>query len=177
MLELDVNLVRIAILYGTLGFLFATGVVASKSTSTEPQAAAEAGDMDAQFNLAVEYMKREDPEVALKWFLAAADKGHAEAQLSLGLIYSYGIGVAENDAEAVKWYRKAAELGHAGAQFNLGVMYENGQGVVENYVDAVKWYRKAADQGDANAQFQLGVMYDYGQGVVENDVEAVNWYR
>ena len=37
-----------------------------------------------------------------------AEKGNAKAQTNLGLMYSIGWGVAENDAEAVKWYRLAA---------------------------------------------------------------------
>ena len=42
---------------------------------------------------------------------AKAEKGDASAQVTLGLMYEYGRGVAKNDVEAVKWYRKAAEQG------------------------------------------------------------------
>ena len=41
----------------------------------------------------------------------AAEQGHADAQYNLGLMYDYGGGVPEDDAEAVRWYRKAAEQG------------------------------------------------------------------
>ena len=67
--------------------------------------------------------------------------------ISDGVMYDFGEGVPENDAEAVKWYRKAADQGHAQAQSNLGVMYVKGEGVPENDAEAFKWYRKAADQG------------------------------
>jgi len=45
------------------------------------------------------------------------------------LMYQFGRGVFQDDAEAVKWYRLAAEQGDANAQFNLGGMYEDGEGV------------------------------------------------
>jgi TPR repeat protein len=107
--------------------------------------------------------------------MAAAEQGNANAQFNLGLMYSEGIGVPENDAEAVKWYRKAAEQGHAEAESNLGWMYANGYGVPENDAEAVKWYRKAADQGQAVAQYNLGNMYYNGDGVPENSIRAYVW--
>jgi len=41
-----------------------------------------------------------------------AEQGHAEAQYNLGVMYDYGEGVPEDDAEAMKWFRLAAEQGH-----------------------------------------------------------------
>jgi TPR repeat protein len=66
-----------------------------------------------------------------------AEQGHANAQFNLGLMYSNGEGVPEDDAEAVKWSRKAAEQGHANAQLNLGYMYSIGTGVPEDDAEAV----------------------------------------
>jgi TPR repeat protein len=48
----------------------------------------------------------------------AVAQGFAVAQFNLGVMYSDGQGVPQNDAEAVRWYRLAAEQGHAGAQFS-----------------------------------------------------------
>ena len=107
--------------------------------------------------------------------MAAAKQGEAYAQFNLGIMYEYGDGVPENDAEAVKWYRKAADQGYADAQYNLGLMYNDGEGVPENDAEAVKWYRKAADQGYADAQSNLGVMYYGGDGVPENNIRAYVW--
>ncbi len=64
----------------------------------------------------------------------------------LGLIYSEGVGVAQDDAEAVKWFRKAADQGYANSQNNFGVMYANGRGVPRDYVEAVKWFDIAASR-------------------------------
>ena len=47
-------------------------------------------------------------EVAFQRFQAAADLGHAEAQLYLGHMYSEGIGVHADGVQAYKWYQLAA---------------------------------------------------------------------
>ena len=91
--------------------------------------------------------------------LQAAERGDAQAQFNLGMMYYKGRGVSQDDAEAFKWYRQAAERGVAEAQFNLGVMYDKGRGVSQDDAEAVRWYRQAADQGFARAQFLLGAMY------------------
>jgi TPR repeat protein len=108
--------------------------------------------------------------------MAEANQGAAYAQFNLGVMYDFGMGVPENDAEAVKWYRKAADQGDAEGQYNLGVMYDFGMGVPENDAEAVKWYRKSADQGNAKAQSNLGVMYAKGEGVPENNIRAYVWW-
>ena len=108
---------------------------------------------------------------------AKAEKGDADAQFTLGVMYAKGNGVAKDPAQAVTWYRTAADHGNAPAQFNLGVMYATGDVVEKDYAEAVKWYRKAADQGNADAQFNLGVMYAKGNGVTKDEIEAVKWYR
>jgi len=68
----------------------------------------------------------------------AAEQGDADAQLALGVLYVYGEGVPQDDAEAVKWYRLAAEQGNGPAQYNLGVMYYDGEGVPQDYAEAIK---------------------------------------
>ncbi len=51
-----------------------------------------------------------------------AEQGDAAAQFNLGVMYSFGDGVLQDDKEAVRWYRKSAEQGVAEAQYNLGVI-------------------------------------------------------
>ena len=121
--------------------------------------------------------KAGDYEVALRELLPLAEKGNAEAQNRLGVMYSNGWGVQQDNSEALKWYRKAAEQGHAVAQTNLGDSYYLGKFVPQDYKKALKWYRKAAEQGDSWAQYRLGDIYERGQGVPRNDKEALKWYR
>ena len=53
-------------------------------------------------------------------FRMAGDQGNAQAQYNLGVMYSNGKGVAQNDSAARKWWRMAADQGDTQAQYNLG---------------------------------------------------------
>ena len=118
-----------------------------------------------------------DHATALREFRALADRGMAEAQFNVGVIYATGHGVPSDFAEAMKWYRKAARQGYDAAQFNLGFMYEYAQGLPEeNYAAAATWYRRAARQGYARAQNSLGYMFETGRGVRRSLNDAHMWY-
>ena len=111
--------------------------------------------------------------LAYKEFRSAAEKGHADSQYNLGLMYEQGIGVSKDEKEAIVWYRKSAVQGNAFAQYNLAVLYENGRGAAIDFAQAHKWYRKASAQGDPLAIGNLGMLYLRGQGVKENKVAGV----
>ena len=111
----------------------------------------------------------------LSWFREQAEKGIADCQYKLGVMYDEGRYISEDSIEAVKWYRKAAEQGHMEAQNNLGHAYSHGEGVEQDYGEAVKWFRKSADQGYPKAQWNLGMRYREGSGVEKNLTEAFMW--
>jgi TPR repeat protein len=83
--------------------------------------AAERGDAEAQFNLAIMYenglldaryvTEGSRPE-ATRWFLAAAEQGLARAQVKVAEIYA---GEADSSVQACEWYLLAARGLH-GAQ-------------------------------------------------------------
>jgi uncharacterized protein len=139
--------------------------------------AAEGGNPDAQYNLALKYLQGQgvpqDFNQAGFWFGKAAERGLSVAQFFLGEAFEQGA----QYTEAMLWYRKAAEQGHADAQLNLGLMYEHGRGVAQDSAEAAKWYHKAADQGRAAAQYDIGLLYEKGSGVTQDHVEAVKWFR
>ena len=62
---------------------------------------------------------RGDYATALRLWQPLAEQGDAQAQHSLALMYTKGLGVPQDFVEAVRWYRLAAEQGHAGAQYSL----------------------------------------------------------
>lgn len=97
----------------------------------------------------------QDYKEAFKWWLLAAEQGHADAQYGLGECYYFGNGVDKDFSEAVKWWLLAAEQGDAYAQNFLGRCYENGRGVDKDLNEAIKWYRKAAEQGHESAKNRL----------------------
>ena len=45
---------------------------------------------------------------AVRWFLAAAEQGHAWAQNNLGVMYANGQGVPQDYIQAQMWYNLAA---------------------------------------------------------------------
>ncbi len=177
----------------TLLLVFATGC------DEDVRQAAEQGNADAQFRLALAYSSDADSDgvpkddhKAVQWFRKAAEQGHADAQFLLGVFSGSGERMPENDHEAVKWFRMAAEQGHADAQFELGKMLTRGEGVPKDDREAEEWFRMAseqgrfdyaqhalesAEQGDAFNQFVIGKLYLSGEGVPKDDREALKWFR
>jgi TPR repeat protein len=149
--------------------IFAAALIVALSFAA-PVAADPYEDAVAAYN-------REDYATAHRLLLPLANQGLAKAQVNLGLLYFYGQGVSQDDAEAEKWFRMAAGHGDALAQHNLGVMYDTGRGVPQDQVEALKWYRKAADQGLADGQYDLGQKYASGHGVPRDYVRALMWFN
>ncbi|MDD5760205.1 MAG: tetratricopeptide repeat protein [Desulfobulbaceae bacterium] len=106
---------------------------------------------------------------------SSAEQGKADAQITLGKMYSDGNGVPQDDVLAFSWYQKAAEQGDLRGECNVGQSYAEGKGVTKDYAQAVAWYRKAAEQGDAESQYRLGSMYHKGRGVPQSGVDAYAW--
>ncbi len=76
--------------------------------------------------------QRGDYATALHYWRPLAERGVAQAQNNLGLMYANGQGVPQDDAEAVTWFRLAAEQGDVYSQHQL----------------------------DADAQLQIGIKED-----------------
>ena len=99
--------------------------------------AAARGDADAQHHLGLMYAKRppepqdhlglrdrtearakqseKNDAEAMFWLVQAAEQGHSESTLAVGLMYDAGLGCPRNPAEAVKWIQKAADQGNEAA--------------------------------------------------------------
>lgn len=107
-----------------------------------------------------------DERLGVNWYERLAERGDAEAQLRLGLLYEEGVGVEPDPAAARRWYAAAAEQGDQRAQWRLARLLRS-----EDPVAAAQWYRAAAQQGSAEAAFNLAVMTENGQGVAL-DLEA-----
>ena len=80
-----------------------------------------------------------DYEQDAKLYRPLAEKGNAEAQYVLGMMYRAGRGVERDNKEARKWYQLAAEQGHPIAQFYLGWMHARGKGIPQDLVKAYMW--------------------------------------
>ena len=92
-----------------------------------------------------------DLATAVRLWISSAEQGNVSAQSKLGVMYSFGQGVAQDYKTGVKWYTLAAEQGLAQAQSNLGWMYDKGRGVAQDYVKAHMWFNIAAIDGKSDA--------------------------
>jgi hypothetical protein len=65
--------------------------------------------------------KFRDQKKHVEWAQKAADLGLPEAQLNLGVAYSYGIGVPKDNKKALEWFHKAASQGSEEAMVNIAL--------------------------------------------------------
>lgn len=107
--------------------------------------AAEAGDVDAQYDL---------------------------GQLK---IFGPKVGLEQDFAGAAKWWGKGAEAGHLKCMLNYGMMLKKGDGVAEDKVEAAKWFRKAAEEGCSKSMIQLARMLHMGDGIPQDSALATEW--
>lgn len=119
----------------------------------------------------------EDVPSPIKTHLANAEKGDADAQVSLANAYRLGLDIEKNEKLAFDWYMKAANQGHAGAQASLGLVYRKGLGVEQDFDQAWKWYRLAAAQNLSGAFCDMGRMYQEGAGVPADLGKAIDCFR
>jgi hypothetical protein len=73
---------------------------------------AEAGDPQAQTNVAMLYEKIQPPDYALaaSWYAKAANAGYAAAQTALARLYEAGLGLPKDKVKAINLYRQAAGI-------------------------------------------------------------------
>ena len=148
-------------------------------------AAAEAGDPEAQYNLAMlarygpedrRVELRKKPRRSRSWLRVAAEQGNPDAQLALGRIYEYREHTPLNHSEVVKWYTLAAEQGNPLAQWRIGLFHYAGYGEVpKHYRKARYWLERSARQGFAQAQGRLGWMFYTGEAGERDLVKAYAW--
>lgn len=108
---------------------------------------------------------------------ARAASGDPNAQISLGIAYRDGKGVARDYVAALAWFRKAAEKNDAAAMDNLGWMYEHGLGTTVDFPAAARYYQASADKGHLQGQWNLGRMYAETPWGHYDNSEAARRYR
>jgi hypothetical protein len=64
----------------------------------------------------------QDHAEAARLYRLAAEQGHAEARVNLGMMFEKGLGVVQDHAEAARLYRLAAEQGHPESELRLNLM-------------------------------------------------------
>ncbi len=110
---------------------------------------------------------------AIKYYLDAADRGHAGAMHDLAALFEYGIGVPKNLSTAIEWYQSAAGLGHMGAMTRLGELNETGVDIPQDLAAASHWYEMAAKLGHAGAMSSLAKLLKQAGDLAA----AAGWYN
>jgi uncharacterized protein len=117
-----------------------------------------------------------DTALAEKLLTTAAQKGDADAQLSLGQFYITGVFGPHDAAAGVRWLQTAADAGSAKAQGTLAYFLITGkEGVPVDAARGVALARKAMASNEMLGHYAMGVAYVTGVGVAENPSEG--WYQ
>lgn len=103
-------------------------------------------------------LKAGDYQSALAAIRPFAEDGNTLAERTLGEMYAFGLGVAEDDVQARIWLRRAEckckEPGQL--EYDVALNYAQGYGGKQDKVAALKWLRFAAEAGHPRAQELLG---------------------
>ncbi|MBQ9873489.1 MAG: sel1 repeat family protein [Thermoguttaceae bacterium] len=139
--------------------------------------AAEAGNPDAIFHLALQ-TKKEDPK--FEQFLAAAESGSSEAANVVGRHYRYGSlyfdEINPDEEKALQWLRKAADGGNVNAMEELGAYYWT-EAEKRDFEEGLKWYCLAAEAGRVDAMGTLCDAYEEGELTKFDLNEAIKWLQ
>ncbi|TDV57852.1 tetratricopeptide repeat protein [Actinophytocola oryzae] len=122
------------------------------------------------------YGRAQDEAAAVRYHLAAAERGSDDAAFELSVLYATGTGVPADDAESQRWTVRAAEMGNARAMGNLGGMYATGRGVETDPAVALDWYTRAAEAGHARSAYTAGLMCLVGDGGLPVDRDRAQEY-
>lgn len=148
-------------------------------------ARAEAGDSDAQYEMAMRYAMRdggnkdENQRLGLMWSRRAAAQGHAKAICLLASYYECGTKELPADKmKALRLYEKAGDLGFPDAYRDAADIYMGDYYKDAPYKDiprAIELYKKGAMGGDRTCGTRLYDIYDKGEVVPMDRAEGLRW--
>lgn len=135
-------------------------------------AAAERGDVKAQFLLASKYFNGQsgippDLKTAAYWFGRAAAQGYPPAQFNLALMHENGFGMPVDLNKAIEFYVKAADNNLPEAQFNLAklLLDIDARSLTNEYqAAALQLLKRAASLGHKKAQQVIDIQ-SIGSGI------------
>ncbi|MFN7164365.1 MAG: tetratricopeptide repeat protein [Hyphomonas sp.] len=155
--------------------IFLASLVLAAALMTAP-ARAETGPQ-AQLDRGMALGKAGDLEAAFPLIRAAAEAGIADAQYTLGTMYTHGQGTAQSKATAREWYRRAAAQDHVEALYNLGLHHDHGIEMEPDRATALEFYDRASTLGHAEAAYNAGHILFMGDGVEEDMPRGVKYFE
>jgi cell division protein FtsN len=129
---------------------------------------AEAGNADAQFNVAQAYRLGRgvaaDPKQAMAWYRKAAEQEHPQAAATYGLMLYQG----GDKQGAMPWLQKAADRGDPRALYVVATAQFNGDPLPKDWIGAYARMTRAAASGLPQAKTSLAEM----EGLIPADQRA-----
>ena len=141
------------------------------------QAAADAGNAEAQYRLAYIQDYSENDAEALRLYQAAVDQGYAPAFYELARMYAVGEGTPIDQAKARELYETSARLGYSPGIVTLARYTATGEiGFEQDPERAADILLKAAGDGDEGAMRELAKAYrEGGYGLAIDEQQARRW--
>ncbi|MGB0684396.1 MAG: tetratricopeptide repeat protein [Magnetovibrionaceae bacterium] len=150
---------------------------------TERYSAAEAGNTEAQVELAMDFLEgnqvkfiAQDINRAAEWFLRAAELGNAQAQNQIGNMYLSGQGVEQDTTRAAKWHEAAAKQGIIDSKVKFGRMLIDGNGIEQDAKKGIEIMAEGVSATmDTDLEREIAQAYLEGRGVEQDIPMAVEW--
>ncbi|MBJ86170.1 MAG: hypothetical protein CMJ11_06250 [Pelagibacterales bacterium] len=137
----------------------------------------------AQFELGNVYQYgHEDLEIdynlAVYWYELAFKNLNYNAAVSLGYLYSQGLGVKKNLIKSFQLYEIAAQAQNRIGLYNMARALSLGEGTNIDINKSIELYKKSAEKKYDLAQYNLGYMYYNGEqfGLKIDYKEATKWF-
>lgn len=162
--------------YRKLGFIYSCGLIDSPDYSLAKeyyQKAFELGDETSGYDLALLYIKENEPLKAIPYLTQGVSNNHIPSIKLLAKLYLTGEVMSKDLSIALSLLKKAYELGEVSVCSSLGkICYQ-----LHNYEDAFYYFSLGAAQKDLDSIFYLGLCYASGLGVKQDFSKARFYYE
>jgi hypothetical protein len=167
---------KYAILVILISFSIIDIGLSAQESDTQLRRWADAGNVTAQYNLAVRASKKNRDRQAFRWMKRSADGDFKRAQFQLARFYSEGKGTTIDHSKAAKWYLKAAEAEFEEAYYEIAIAYSRGIGIEKDLDRAYGWFVASAEAGNSKAKYEIYLMYK-NSSIKTKSVLGENWLR
>ncbi len=146
--------------------------------------AAQAGDAEAQYHLALRYEKgdgvAQNYADAKTWYAAAAAQGQVQAMFEMGMLHAMGRFTQDRPVAAAQSRYWFDQLEAAGVVIEDKFYIWRDNIERKDIADApsrIEWLRVIAENGHRQAQRYLGYQYDTGKLGARDCVNGAYWYE
>ena len=159
---------------------YSTSAPPPTPTFAELKTEAEGGYPPDQYNLAARYYGDRDYKEALKWYRKAAEQGHGNAQIELGLMYAHGLGVQQDFVTALAWMYLADPHinGHTYHHVYVDIPNQFGgisraRSSLDQYAYDANWLQKVTSVTGKMTQEQINKGYALGRDMLKKNPRLI----